>query len=119
MRFIGALQGTFRLLRILVARAEPLRHLEPKNSPPDCFLNGSTLSGSSLCKYLFSMKKADNFRYLLSYGALQGTRTPDLLVRSQTLYPAELAAHFWLRTFCAYVYYHNVFVLSSTFSSFL
>ncbi len=25
-------------------------------------------------------------------GALQGIRTPDLLVRSQTLYPAELAA---------------------------
>ena len=27
------------------------------------------------------------------YGALEGTRTPDLLVRSQTLYPAELPAH--------------------------
>ena len=26
------------------------------------------------------------------FGALQGIRTPDLLVRSQTLYPAELAA---------------------------
>ena len=27
-------------------------------------------------------------------GALEGTRTPDLLVRSQSLYPAELQAHF-------------------------
>ena len=27
-------------------------------------------------------------------GALKGTRTPDLLIRSQTLYPAELSAHF-------------------------
>ena len=27
------------------------------------------------------------------FGALEGTRTPDLLVRSQTLYPAELPAH--------------------------
>ncbi len=27
------------------------------------------------------------------YGALEGSRTPDLLVRSQTLYPAELRAH--------------------------
>ena len=27
------------------------------------------------------------------YGALEGIRTPDLLVRSQTLYPAELTAH--------------------------
>ena len=28
------------------------------------------------------------------HGALKGTRTPDLLVRSQSLYPAELQAHF-------------------------
>ena len=27
------------------------------------------------------------------YGALEGIRTPDLLVRSQTLYPTELRAH--------------------------
>ena len=27
------------------------------------------------------------------YGAPEGIRTPDLLVRSQTLYPAELRAH--------------------------
>ena len=26
-------------------------------------------------------------------GALEGIRTPDLLVRSQTLYPTELRAH--------------------------
>ena len=26
------------------------------------------------------------------FGALEGTRTPDLLVRSQSLYPAELRA---------------------------
>lgn len=26
-------------------------------------------------------------------GAPEGTRTPDLLVRSQSLYPAELQAH--------------------------
>ena len=29
---------------------------------------------------------------LPEYGALGGIRTPDLLVRSQTLYPAELRA---------------------------
>lgn len=33
--------------------------------------------------------------YLLRYfGTPEGTRTPDLLVRSQSLYPAELQAHF-------------------------
>ena len=30
------------------------------------------------------------------YGALEGIRTPDLLVRSQTLYPAELQAQTYL-----------------------
>ena len=30
---------------------------------------------------------------LLRRGAPRGTRTPDLLVRSQSLYPAELLAH--------------------------
>ena len=42
-------------------------------------------------------------------GALQGIRTPDLLVRSQTLYPAELAAHILLSSgfrLTAQVYYH-------------
>src|ERR1700731_2687853 len=31
----------------------------------------------------------------LESGAPGGTRTPDLLVRSQTLYPTELRAHPW------------------------
>lgn len=31
-------------------------------------------------------------RYARRLGALEGTRTPDLLVRSQSLYPAELPA---------------------------
>lgn len=32
-------------------------------------------------------------RHTRRLGALEGTRTPDLLVRSQSLYPAELQAH--------------------------
>ena len=27
------------------------------------------------------------------FGTLEGTRTPDLLIRSQSLYPTELSAH--------------------------
>ena len=38
--------------------------------------------------------------YLLRYfGTLEGTRTPDLLVRSQSLYPAELPAHICVALF--------------------
>ena len=54
-------------------------------------LNSLTLSGfESLNK-----KNRNNTKlHCFCFGALQGIRTPDLLVRSQTLYPAELAAHF-------------------------
>ena len=38
-------------------------------------------------------KKDTAFAVSFSFGALEGTRTPDLLVRSQSLYPAELQAH--------------------------
>ena len=31
-------------------------------------------------------------------GAPEGTRTPDLLVRSQSLYPAELQAHLFFNS---------------------
>src|ERR1700676_4441839 len=34
-----------------------------------------------------------NHVFIGKYGAPGGIRTPDLLVRSQTLYPAELRAH--------------------------
>ena len=35
----------------------------------------------------------------LSFGTAEGIRTPDLLVRSQTLYPAELQPHTALKGF--------------------
>ena len=37
------------------------------------------------------MKKTVDFKGF--YGTPGGIRTPDLLIRSQTLYPAELLAH--------------------------
>ena len=37
-------------------------------------------------------KKPVTFFMSQAFGAPEGTRTPDLLIRSQTLYPAELPA---------------------------
>ena len=37
-------------------------------------------------------------------GTPEGTRTPDLLIRSQSLYPAELPAHAHLR--CLHILAH-------------
>ncbi len=39
-----------------------------------------------------TLKKFTLFPFFIISGALEGIRTPDLLVRSQTLYPAELRA---------------------------
>ena len=47
------------------------------------------------------------------FGALEGIRTPDLLVRSQTLYPAELPAHLFYR---ALSIIPSLFRLSSGFA---
>ena len=47
------------------------------------------------------------------FGAMEGTRTPGLLIRSQSLYPAELPTH----TFRSEhdVFYHEVRGLSTAF----
>ena len=52
----------------------------------------------SLFKTLPQIKNKEERRSCdtLLYGTPEGIRTPDLLVRSQTLYPAELPAHFLL-----------------------
>ena len=48
-------------------------------------------------KIYFKTEKIHKDRNLCGFlGALEGTRTPDLLVRSQSLYPAELWAHLFV-----------------------
>ena len=42
---------------------------------------------------LFSKKMEQANIRLLHFGTAEGIRTPDLLVRSQTLYPTELQPH--------------------------
>ena len=44
--------------------------------------------------YLIIQKNTRNLTILgVFLGTLEGTRTPDLLIRSQSLYPTELPAH--------------------------
>ena len=53
------------------------------------------LYNSTECKLFLEnveIMKKDILSDVLFCGALEGIRTPDLLVRSQTLYPAELQA---------------------------
>ena len=60
-----------------------------KTVPRTVFLTGFRIPCSKNAKKRTSPEEYPN----LFFGALQGIRTPDLLVRSQTLSPAELAAH--------------------------
>ena len=53
-----------------------------------------TLSGFVALANIKNKRTGSTRGVSCSFGVLQGIRTPDLLVRSQTLYPAELAAHF-------------------------
>ena len=62
--------------------------LEQRNSHVSTFVLGSNLLfiQKDINKKIRRQKPAD-------FGAPEGTRTPDPLIRSQVLYPAELLAH--------------------------
>ena len=52
-----------------------------------------------------------NGKLRILLGAPEGTRTPDLLIRSQALYPAELLAHYLSLIIIALIHnYVNTFL---------
>ena len=66
------------------------------------------------CTHDLQNKKAmKSFDFTALFGAMEGTRTPGLLIRSQSLYPAELPTH----TFRSEhdVFYHEGRGLSTAF----
>ena len=54
--------------------------------PAACFFN-------ALSSPAWRIKNADTQMGIRIFGTPEGTRTPDLLIRSQSLYPTELLAH--------------------------
>ena len=69
------------------------------------------------CTHGLQNKKAmKSFDFTAFSGAMEGTRTPGLLIRSQSLYPAELPTH----TFRSEqdVFYHSIIVLSTPFCNY-
>ena len=69
------------------------------------------------CTHGLQNKKAmKSFDFTAFSGAMEGTRTPGLLIRSQSLYPAELPTH----TFRSEhdVFYHEGRGLSTVFCGF-
>ena len=56
--------------------------LVAKNSPPDCLLNASTLSGFESLPVNKNKDKPTARVNLSLFGTPEGIRTPDLLVRS-------------------------------------
>ena len=70
-----------------------------------------------MCSLCQKNKKAmKSFDFTAFSGAMEGTRTPGLLIRSQSLYPAELPTH----TFRSEhdIVYHSEAGLSTVFSKY-
>ena len=67
-------------------------HAAKKQSAEFVFLNAARPPRSSNPFYLCTKK--ERYKNVLFCGAPEGIRTPDLTVRSRSLYPAELQAHF-------------------------
>ena len=67
--------------------------------------------------WLTKQKAMKSFDFTAFSGAMEGTRTPGLLIRSQSLYPAELPTH----TFRSEhdIFYHSEAVLSTVFCNYL
>ena len=60
---------------------------------------GFLLSNFSILSVLCNDSSGLSYRNInRKSGVLRGIRTPDLLVRSQTLYPAELVAHIFIKS---------------------
>ena len=69
------------------------------------------------CTHGLQNKKAmKSFDFTAFSGAMEGTRTPGLLIRSQSLYPAELPTHMFRSE--QDVFYHGTTVLSTSFLKF-
>ena len=59
------------------------------------------------CHKTATYKQKRSLAIASDLGAPEGTRTPDLLIRSQTLYPAELPAHILLAFSPENVFYYS------------
>lgn len=63
------------------------------NSPPGCCLPRLWLGRAVRVPSTHKKRKTRTHCVLVFLGAMEGTRTPGLLIRSQSLYPAELPTH--------------------------
>ena len=62
-------------------------------SPPGCCLPRLRLGRAVRVPSTHKKRKTRTQCVLVFLGAMEGTRTPGLLIRSQSLYPAELPTH--------------------------
>ena len=91
----GALEGTTPQLSVCVAPPRiQCSDQNAENNSPNCFLYAFYPLRVRVPLISYQKQISPHFRAgIFVFGALEGTRTPDLLVRSQSLYPAELQAH--------------------------
>ena len=81
------------VISLLLARRKGLDGLCPSLLRNTRLCSPSARGGRVPCLQGNKKEEQPRKRDFSSFGAPEGTRTPDLLVRSQTLYPTELPAH--------------------------
>ena len=81
------------VISLLLARRKGLDGLCPSLLRNTRLCSPSARRFESLVFKATKKEEQPRKRDFSSFGAPEGTRTPDLLVRSQTLYPTELPAH--------------------------
>ena len=81
------------VISLLLARRKGLDGLCPSLLRNTRLCSPSARGFDSLVFKVTKKEEQPRKRDFSSFGAPEGTRTPDLLVRSQTLYPTELPAH--------------------------
>ena len=91
----GRLQPSSRAERDFLRRGAVLRPSGARPAPTEPAGETNPNSEAAFCAEKCDEPQgfAATWERQLAAGAPGGTRTPDLLVRSQTLYPAELLAH--------------------------
>ena len=83
------------VISLLLARRKGLDGLCPSLLRNTRLCSPSARGFESLVFKVTKKEEQPRKRDFSSFGAPEGTRTPDLLVRSQTLYPTELPALIW------------------------
>ena len=112
-------QKSHEIFRFAASTVDIPNHWNPRAKQSRTVALLAALCAATLFESLPSCRQKEKPEHecvLVFLGAMEGTRTPGLLIRSQSLYPAELPTHMFRSEHD--VFYHCAEVLSTGFLKF-